>query len=119
MTGPGGVFSDNVIQHFNTGVYVEQHCELLSGFFPGDCQGGGGRATATLYNNVIQGNRTGTHGKRQTVVDARLNWWGCSRGPNRPGCDTAIGTVVYTPWLTKPPKRLRKPDEEREGDRDP
>jgi hypothetical protein len=110
-------FTDNVIQHFNTGVYVEQNCELLSRFFPGDCQRGGGRATATLYNNVIEGNRTGANGKPYTVVDARSNWWGCSRGPNQPGCDTAVGTAVYIPWLTKRPKELTKPPDEPERDR--
>jgi hypothetical protein len=111
-------FSENVIQHFNTGVYVEQNCELFSRFFPGDCKGGE-RATAILYNNMIQGNGTGANGKPHTVVDARRNWWGCSRGPNRPGCDTAIGTVMYTPWLTSPPQGLPEPsDEGRERDRD-
>jgi len=34
------LFTDNVIHHFNTGVYVEQNCELFSRFFPSDCQGG-------------------------------------------------------------------------------
>ena len=111
------LFTDNVIQHFNTGVYVEQNCELFARFYPGDCQGGE-RAYVTLYNNMIEGNGTGANGKPHTVVDARRNWWGCSRGPNRPGCDTAIGTVMYTPWLTKPPKGGTKPPHEgRERDR--
>jgi len=110
-------FSDNVIGNFNTGVYVEQNCEMFSSAFPGDCQEGGGRATATLYNNAIEGNRTGANGRPQTTVDARSNWWGCRRGPNQPGCDTAIGTVVYTPWLTKRPKDLEKPHDENDRDK--
>jgi nitrous oxidase accessory protein NosD len=111
-TDASALFTDNVIQHFNRGVYVEQNCEMFFSFFPSDCAGGGGRATVTLYNNVINGNHTGVKGQPLTAVDARRNWWGCSRGPNQPGCDTAIGTVVYDPWLTKP-SAVR-----REGNRD-
>jgi hypothetical protein len=89
---------------------------MFSSAYPGDCQEGDGRATATLYNNAIEGNRTGANGRPQTTVDARSNWWGCRRGPNQPGCDTAIGTVVYTPWLTKRPKDLEKPHDEHDRD---
>jgi hypothetical protein len=39
-----------------------------------------------------------------TIVNAANNWWGCKKGPNMGGgCDTAIGTVQSTPWLTKKP----------------
>jgi parallel beta-helix repeat protein len=37
------------------------------------------------------------------VVDARLNWWGCSRGPAAAGCAAISGTdVLYLPFLTSP-----------------
>jgi hypothetical protein len=37
------------------------------------------------------------------VVDARLNWWGCSRGPMAAGCAAVSGTdVLYLPFLTTP-----------------
>jgi parallel beta-helix repeat protein len=37
------------------------------------------------------------------VVDARLNWWGCSRGPAAGGCAAVSGTdVLYLPFLTRP-----------------
>ncbi len=99
-------FTDNVIRHFNAGVYVEQHCELFASVFPGDCLAGTPtQATATLHNNVIKGNDTGANGLPGTIVNAENNWWGCKKGPNRPGCDTAIGTVDFTPWLTRPPRR--------------
>jgi len=112
-------FTDNLIQHFDTGVYVEQNCEMFSSAHPGDCQGRDGRATAALYNNAIAGNRVGANGRPGTMVDARSNWWGCRRGPNEPGCDTVVGTVVHTPWLTKRPKELKTPhDEHDENDRD-
>jgi parallel beta-helix repeat protein len=35
-------------------------------------------------------------------VDATLNWWKCSGGPGANGCSTATGSVLTTPWLTKP-----------------
>lgn len=98
-------FTNNVIRHFNTGVYVEQHCELFASYFPGDCPvASPTQATAVLHNNVIKGNNTGANGLIGTVVNAENNWWGCKKGPNQPGCDTAIGTVDFTPWLITPPK---------------
>jgi len=111
-------FTDNVIQHFTTGVYVEQNCEMFSSVFPRDCQGVDGRATATLYHNVFRGTRTGANGKPLTIVDAKGNWWGCRRGPSQRGCGSVIGTVVYTPWLTKPPKERHDTDRDRDRDRD-
>jgi parallel beta-helix repeat protein len=37
------------------------------------------------------------------VVDATLNWWGCSRGPAAGGCAAVTGTdVLYLPFLTMP-----------------
>jgi hypothetical protein len=37
------------------------------------------------------------------LVDARLNWWGCSRGPTAAGCAAISGTdVLYVPFLTSP-----------------
>ncbi len=98
-------FTENTIRNFNTGVYVEQHCELFGSYFPTDCPAGSPtHATAVLHNNVIKGNNVGANGLIGTVVNAENNWWGCNKGPNQPGCDTATGTVDFTPWLTKPPK---------------
>lgn len=101
-------FTDSVIQHFNTGVYVEQKCELFGGL-PGyaDCVNPPyppTTANVALHNNVIKDNGTGAKGMPGTTVNAENNWWGCSRGPNQSGCDTAVGTVDFTPWLSKPPK---------------
>ena len=37
------------------------------------------------------------------LVDARLNWWGCSRGPTAAGCAASSGTnVLNVPFLTAP-----------------
>jgi len=97
-TDVSALFTNNEIEKFDTGLYVEQHGELF-GFVPG----GGGQATATFHNNVIEKNDTGANGMPDTIVDAEKNWWGCKKGPNQPGCDTAVGTIDFTPWLTKEP----------------
>ncbi len=96
-------FANNVTAHFGTGLYVEQHCELYGSYFPGDCNTPG-HADTQFHSNVILGNVTGANGLIDTTVDAENNWWGCSKGANHAGCDSAIGTVDFTPWLTKPPK---------------
>ena len=37
------------------------------------------------------------------LVDARLNWWGCSRGPTAAGCAEVSGAnVLFVPFLTSP-----------------
>jgi nitrous oxidase accessory protein NosD len=90
-------FINNEIKHFNTGVYVEEHGELYQ------LGSGGGDATATFHNNIIHPNNTGANGMPDTTVNAENNWWGCAAGPNQPGCDTAVGTVDFTPWLVVKP----------------
>ncbi|MGE5219265.1 MAG: nitrous oxide reductase family maturation protein NosD [Chloroflexota bacterium] len=97
-TDVSALFTNNEITKFNTGVYVEKHGELFQ--FK---EGGGGQATATFHNNIIEKNKTGANGMPDTDVNAENNWWGCAAGPNQPGCDTAIGTVDFTPWLTQEP----------------
>jgi nitrous oxidase accessory protein NosD len=70
---------------------------------PTEGQPAGGQATVTASGNTIQKNTTGANGETGTVVEAQNNWWGCAAGPNTPKCDTAIGTVNFTPWLTSKP----------------
>jgi nitrous oxidase accessory protein NosD len=66
-------------------------------------QSSGGQATVGASNNTIHYNGTGANGDTGTTVNAQNNWWGCVKGPNLGGCDTAVGTVSYTPWLTAKP----------------
>lgn len=103
-TDVAAAFSRLSVTHFGVGVYVEQSCELFAGFFPGDCSGAATHAAVTIRASAIAGNAVGANGLGGTSVNAENNWWGCPAGPNATGCDTAIGTVDYTPWLTKPPK---------------
>jgi hypothetical protein len=54
-------------------------------------------------NNSFQHDTTGANGLSGTVVNATSDWWGCSKGPNTPGCSSSTGTVAFTPWLTTRP----------------
>jgi hypothetical protein len=81
--------SDSFV-HSGTGLFVTQAA--------------GSQATVTASNSSIYANGTGANGETGTTVNAQNNWWGCKQGPNiGPHCDTAIGTVNYTPWLTAKP----------------
>ena len=87
----------NTIQNFGTGMYVTQSD-------PSPEQPAGGQATVSASNNTIKKNGVGANGEPGTVVNAQNNWWGCSAGPNAGGrCQSATGTVAYTPWLTAKP----------------
>ena len=89
--------SGNSIQNFDTGVLVTQTS-------PTGEDKAGGQATVSGSNNVIQHNATGAEGEPGTSVNLADNWWGCKKGPgNSPKCDSATGTVAYTPWLTAKP----------------
>jgi hypothetical protein len=87
----------NQIEKFGTGVLVTQTK-------PTPPSPAGGQATVTASKNTIRHNGTGANGETGTVVNAQNNYWGCPQGPNNsPKCDTAIGTVAYTPWLSSKP----------------
>jgi hypothetical protein len=80
----------NSFEHFGTGMFVTQ--------------ASGGLAVVTAHGNSFHDDGTGANGDTGTSVNAENNWWGCKQGPNMGGgCDTAIGTVDFTPWLTKKP----------------
>ena len=84
------VLTGNSFEHFGTGMFVTQ--------------ASGGTSTVTAHRNSFHDNGTGANGDAGTVVNAQNNWWGCEQGPNMGGgCDTAVGTVAYTPWLAKKP----------------
>jgi nitrous oxidase accessory protein NosD len=64
----------------------------------------GSQATVTAHNNSFATNLEGANGETGTVVEAQNNWWGCPQGPNMsPKCDSAVGTVQFTPWLSSKP----------------
>jgi len=90
--------SGNTFTHVNTGMLVTQTSPT-----PG--QPAGGQATVTASgSNSFYSDGTGASGEPGTVVNAANDWWGCAQGPNMGGsCNTATGTVTYTPWLTAKP----------------
>ncbi len=81
----------NKFSHFNTGMFVTQT--------------NGGQATVTASpENSFWANQTGADGEPGTTVNAKEDWWGCTKGPNKGGtCNTALGTVTYTPFLAYKP----------------
>ena len=90
-------FTGNQLRNSSTGLFVTQTS-------PNYNDPVGGHATVVASGNVIKGNGVGANGDPGTVLIASQNWWGCPMGPNAPGCDTAIGTTVFTPWLTIAPE---------------
>lgn len=87
----------NTFGGFTTGLFVTQ-TRMFYGGTPA------GQATVAAHGNVFEDNGTGAFGDVGTVVTADGNWWGCPDGPNGGGdCQTAGGTVQYTPWLTRRP----------------
>jgi nitrous oxidase accessory protein NosD len=88
----------NQLSHFNTGMFVTQTT-------PTEGQPAGGQANITASpGNSFFANGTGANGNTGTIVNAQEDWWGCASGPNMGGsCNTAIGTVTFTPWLTTKP----------------
>jgi hypothetical protein len=89
-------FTGNSLRSFGTGLLATQ-TRALNGGTPT------GQATVTATGNSIHDNKVGANGETGTVLNAQSNWWGCSAGPNKSRCDTAIGTTQFTPWLTKRP----------------
>jgi hypothetical protein len=88
----------NSFSHFNTGMLVTQTSPT-----PGQPAGGQANVEAS-GNNSLFANGTGASGEGGTKVNATNDWWGCSKGPNMGGaCNTAIGTVQFTPWLVAKP----------------
>ena len=59
-------------------------------------------APVELHLNNLLAHGIGVDNLGTGAVNATENWWGCSGGPTAPGCSSAGGSVIFTPWLTKP-----------------
>ena len=58
-------------------------------------------AVSAVFNSL--GDAIGVDNLGTGTVNALENWWGCAGGPNGGnGCATVLGSVDFTPWLTKP-----------------
>ena len=81
----GIVVSDNVITRESVNVAVKAPTEV----------------TVRLNRFLAKG--IGVDNLGAGSVDARENWWGCSKGPGAPGCSAIAGSgVLADPWLTRP-----------------
>ena len=58
-------------------------------------------AVVADFNN-LNGPAIGVANLGTGFVNASNNWWGCSQGPNTPGCSTVASNVLFTPWLSSP-----------------
>ena len=56
-----------------------------------------------MHHNDLAGTTVGVQNAGTGVVNARINYWGCTTGPGTPGCAAVIGNVLYAPWLHNPP----------------
>lgn len=85
--------------------------------YPGDTTVGGGYETLAFAKNTINGKKVGLENRGSSSVIATDNYWGCPAGPGGKGCDTTIGNVVSTPWLTRPARCVAGDErhERREG----
>jgi parallel beta-helix repeat protein len=85
----GTVISQNVITHESLDIVVST---------PSDVE---------ADNNDLHGaGRVGVQNVGAGTVDATNNWWGCKDGPGVYPCSSVNGpgTVLFSPWLTKPAK---------------
>ncbi|HYC56605.1 MAG TPA: right-handed parallel beta-helix repeat-containing protein [Candidatus Binatia bacterium] len=66
----------------------------------------GGLASDTILsindNTIANNSNAGVANGASPEVDAEDNYWGCETGPGTAGCDTVVGAVDFTPFLTEP-----------------
>jgi Periplasmic copper-binding protein (NosD) len=100
----GFAFGDLTVQLTGNQITATGNALLVTQTSPSPGQPAGGQATVTASGNSFHKDTNGANGEAGTVVNAENNWWGCKQGPNfGSACDTATGTVDYTPWRTAKP----------------
>jgi hypothetical protein len=63
----------------------------------------GSMPAVQVHFNNFPGHTVGLQDVTGVMVNATMNWWGCSGGPDANGCSTVVGSgVLFTPWLTSP-----------------
>jgi parallel beta-helix repeat protein len=60
-------------------------------------------AQINVHLNDLAGSGVGVANLGTGTIDAAVNWWGCSGGPQAAGCSGVQGSgITSTPWLTRP-----------------
>lgn len=60
-------------------------------------------AVVDAHFNNLNGPAIGVANLSTAIVSATNNWWGCSQGPNSPGCASTTGlNIQVVPWLSSP-----------------
>ncbi|MGH8012929.1 MAG: hypothetical protein ACREQ4_10555 [Candidatus Binataceae bacterium] len=57
---------------------------------------------AAFLNNLVGNGTVGVKNAGSGTVTATDNWWGCRQGPGSRGCASIAGTVISTPFLSRP-----------------
>jgi nitrous oxidase accessory protein NosD len=55
-----------------------------------------------FLNDLLGQGALGIKNVGTSTVDAMENYWGCKQGPSDPQCSSVVGTVLFTPFLSKP-----------------
>jgi parallel beta-helix repeat protein len=60
-----------------------------------------------FLNSLLDSGAIGVKNAGTGKVVATDDWWGCTTGPNTPGCSSTSGNVIDTPFLRHPPRDER------------
>lgn len=90
-TMTGTIISQNVIRHESFDIVIKIPAAAVP-------------AVQIHLNNITDNTDVGLMNAGAAQVDATENWWGCPGGPGSKGCAsiTGTGSVLFTPWLTRP-----------------
>jgi parallel beta-helix repeat protein len=92
----GNVVTGNFIEHESIDVAIKTPAQI------------------DVHLNNLSGEAVGIANLGGGTINATMNWWGCSGGPQAAGCSGVQGTgIAFAPWLTKPVYLSNQDDEQR------
>ncbi len=107
VSGGTLTLSGSDIQGWSTGIQVDKNATAkitgneISGKGTGILVGSSATdsCTVTAGRNDLTGDVVGVQNNTSRPVDATLNWWASSNGPSGTGAATAVGNVLFSPWM--------------------